>query len=57
MRHVIVWSLDHSVFQYEGSYDCKADGKVLLYCARKEYPGHDIESVTDETFSYLESIA
>ena len=56
-RHVIVWSLDHSMYQVEGSYVDHADGKVLLYQAKREFPGHDIERVTDATLERLETMA
>jgi len=56
-RHVIVWSLDRSCFQVEGSYVDHADGKTLLYQARHLYPGHDIERVTDATLERLEAIS
>ena len=56
-RHVIVWSIDHSVFHVEGSYVDHADGKVLLYQAKEQYPGHDIERITDRTLERLEAIS
>ena len=56
-RHVLVWSTDHSVFQHYGSYVNHADGKVLLYQAKAEYPGHDIDRVTDSTYQRLEATA
>jgi len=56
-RHVIVWSLDRSVFQVEGSYVDHADGKVLLYQALHQWPGHDVERVTDATLERLEAMA
>ena len=57
MRHVIVWTLDRSAYQVEGSYVDHADGKVLLYQAKHQWPGHDIERVTDATLQRLEAMA
>ena len=56
-RHVIVWSTDHSVFHHYGSYVHHADGKVLLYQAREEYPGHDLERLTDNALQRLEAVS
>jgi hypothetical protein len=53
MRHVIVWSLDRSSFHLYGSYQDFADGKALLYQAKHEYPGHEIERLTDRALDRL----
>jgi hypothetical protein len=53
MRHVIVWSLDRSSFHLYGSYQDFADGKVLLYQAKHEYPGHEIERLTDHALDRI----
>ncbi len=45
------------MYQVEGSYVDHADGKVLLYQAKREFPGHDIERVTDATLERLETMA
>ena len=56
-RHLIVWSTDHSVYHHYGSYVDHADGKTLLYQAKAEYPGHDLERLTDNAFHRLEAAA
>ncbi len=56
-RHLLVWSTDRSVFQVYGSYVEHSDGKILLYQAKREYPGHDLDRVTDATLQRLEAIA
>ena len=56
-RHLIVWSTDHSVYHHYGSYVDHADGKTLLWQAREEYPGHDLERLTDRALQRLEAVA
>jgi hypothetical protein len=56
-RHLIVWSTDHSVYHYYGEYTDHADGKALLYQAKAEYPGHDLERLTDHALERLEATA
>ena len=56
-RHLLVWSVDRSTFLVYGSYVEHSDGKTLLYQAKREYPGHDLDRVTDSTLERLEAIA
>ena len=56
-RTVIVWNSSRSSFQIFGHYVDHADGKALLYQARDQYPGHDIERVTFRTLEQLEAAA
>ena len=56
-RSVIVWSESRSTFQVEGHYTDHADGKALLYQAKRKYPGHDVERVTFRTLEQLEAAA
>jgi hypothetical protein len=53
MRHVIVWSIDRSAWHLYGSYVDFADGKTLLYQAKREFPGHEIDRLTDHALSRL----
>ena len=56
-RAVIIWSLDRSTYHVEGCYTKHSDGKALLYAAVRQYPGHDVERVTERTLQHLEAIA
>lgn len=56
-RAVIVWSLDRSTYHVEGRYTEHRDGKALLYSAVRQFPGHDVERVTERTLQHLEAIA
>ena len=56
-RAVIIWSLDRSTFHVEGYYTEHRDGKALLYSAVRQFPGHDVERVTERTLQHLEAIS
>ena len=56
-RAVIVWSLDRSIYQVEGRYTKHSDGKALLYDAVRQYPGHDVERITEHALQRLEAIS
>ena len=45
------------MFHHYGSYVDHADGKSLLYQAKREFPGHDLERLTDRAFDRLEATA
>ena len=52
-----MWSTDHSVYHHYGAYVDHEDGKTLLYQAKAEYPGHDLERLTDNAYQRLEAAA
>ena len=57
LRHVIVWNHNHTAFLEAGSYRSHVEGKQLLLEAKRAYPDHMIERVTDKSFQYLTAAA
>ena len=55
-RRDCVESQSYRFFYLVGEYTDHADGKALLYQAKRDWPGYMVERVTRRTLQHLEAI-